>query len=450
MKNLINEHLYLEEPLVFGCIESQNGQELFVNGFHVDSDKHIKILEELDYPDHPDFQTIFNHNLLRDETTRGNRSGMPFRIDVFCRHYPAFQELNYQVKQFDKIQNEKYIYPIQLFTYIIEQLIQRPDIVYIPNKVIKDVQQNQAKILFFDWHEGFSRNETHIIPFLQSFADYYGLPESNIGFQDNNFSTPELHQSTPFRGFTYNYFESELAPREAFQRLVRIRQGDFSDIKDRFICLNRKANSHRDIITSYFWQRPDLNVAWSYMKVDDYHQRHTPDITVSGKKYSVTNAYSNSMPHYLDLHDKSTNMDAVVLNYDTIKSAAINLVTETYCDNRTTTFFSEKIYKPLCAGQPFMLFGDINSLQYLRNQGYKTYSEIFNETYDRDINYERRIEKVLEETERLNKLPKHKFNRIIASVADISLHNMLNTNRRVGGVVNQKQYLHTLQGWLNE
>ena len=63
--------------------------------------------------------------------------------------------------------------------------------------------------------------------------------------------------------------------------------------------------------------------------------------------------------------------------------ARVNYITvsETLCvENKK--HLTEKIFKPIAAGKPFILAGGVNNLEYLRSYGFKTFGDIWNENYD--------------------------------------------------------------------
>lgn len=73
-----------------------------------------------------------------------------------------------------------------------------------------------------------------------------------------------------------------------------------------------------------------------------------------------------------------------------------NIVTETvfYYDKLHLT---EKIFKPIVSKQPFMLLAAPGNLEYLRSYGFKTFSSIINESYDKIQDNDQRIEAVVKE-----------------------------------------------------
>jgi hypothetical protein len=59
----------------------------------------------------------------------------------------------------------------------------------------------------------------------------------------------------------------------------------------------------------------------------------------------------------------------------------VYLVTETLFYGRRS-HLTEKTFKPICLGMPFILAGPRGSLEYLRSYGFKTFSSIWDESYD--------------------------------------------------------------------
>jgi len=52
---------------------------------------------------------------------------------------------------------------------------------------------------------------------------------------------------------------------------------------------------------------------------------------------------------------------------------------------------TEKTFKPICLGMPFILVSTAGSLEYLRSYGFKTFSGIWDESYDLETNDARRL-----------------------------------------------------------
>jgi hypothetical protein len=59
-----------------------------------------------------------------------------------------------------------------------------------------------------------------------------------------------------------------------------------------------------------------------------------------------------------------------------------SLVSETLVDDTKLLHITEKSFKPIAFYHPFMIFGQAGLLEYLRNQGFETYDNLFDESYD--------------------------------------------------------------------
>jgi hypothetical protein len=67
-------------------------------------------------------------------------------------------------------------------------------------------------------------------------------------------------------------------------------------------------------------------------------------------------------------------------------------------------FLSEKIFKSIAMKHPFILVSVPHSLRYLKELGYKTFSDIIDESYDLEIDDGTRALKIIKEVERLANL----------------------------------------------
>ena len=71
-----------------------------------------------------------------------------------------------------------------------------------------------------------------------------------------------------------------------------------------------------------------------------------------------------------------------------------SLVAETN-DTNDEIFMTEKIWKPIIAQQPFVVHGNYLYLQRLREMGFKTFANYFDEDYDLEIDKDMRMDKIV-------------------------------------------------------
>jgi len=96
----------------------------------------------------------------------------------------------------------------------------------------------------------------------------------------------------------------------------------------------------------------------------------------------------------------------------------IHVVLETEYD-LDIKYFTEKTYKPLLAGLPFIWYGPKNSVQLLEKQGYKMYPFI-DYSFDKETIQHLKIKKLVDEIERLKTL---NLKELVIKHRDISEHN---------------------------
>ena len=76
---------------------------------------------------------------------------------------------------------------------------------------------------------------------------------------------------------------------------------------------------------------------------------------------------------------------------------------ETCCSNNwpyNELFITEKTYKPIVHFMPFIVAGSAGTLKHLRDKGYETFPEIFDESYDKEINSHKRMEMIVEQIQK--------------------------------------------------
>jgi hypothetical protein len=79
--------------------------------------------------------------------------------------------------------------------------------------------------------------------------------------------------------------------------------------------------------------------------------------------------------------------------FDQSAESLLYLVTETVATGRRH-HLTEKTFKPIAMGMPFIIVGTQGSLQYLRSYGFQTFGDLWDESYDNEPDDHLRIEKI--------------------------------------------------------
>lgn len=346
-----------------------------------------------------------------------------------------------EFKLVDEIKDENYVYPLLLHGGGHLQVEHDPAFV-LPDKVVADVKRNKCKILIHEIYEGHGFNCNKMKDFILKFSEYYDINLTSIGFLDANYLTPALQKMYGTTGFYFPYWESHVFPvyqgyMPIAQNLLR-RLNNQTNFEYRFLNLNRRERYHRSIMAHFLYTYHNDKTLWSFLEV-----RHTPSII---EHSDVESDFLEQLPKIIDV-ELDTN--ETIINLDLQNKAWLNLVSETLFETSDTLFFSEKIYKPLLFGQPFILIGAPHSLKLLRKQGYQTFAPFINEGYDDIIDPTERMKEIFIEINRLANLPEDEIKRMERHFHDRYLHNHLNLVSRVSSKVEIYNVVNQVKEWVN-
>jgi hypothetical protein len=321
------------------------------------------------------------------------------------------EKIEYQ--SIDNIQNDKHIYIINIFnvTFFYENL----DIGFscISEKYLNDVRNGKSKIVLMLLYEGTSGSkDNYDLEIINKWRKDSDLPTNSIYFCCGNLL---CNQITIEKGLGITSIP--ILDFEAWNKY----QGDvveYYPINDRnlFLNYNRNCRLHRieflnNILNADIFDRGLISLG----KVDDGHGHN---------KFLVENS-----PITIDeSYDLKFNMACNITKGDYEKTF-LSVVSETLVDE-DTLFITEKTWKPIMVGHPFMILGNQGTLKYLKSIGYKTFSSWINEEYDDISDSAIRSVKIVEELEKLSKKSVEELVEIRKEMMEICKHNHENFNVR--------------------
>ena len=107
--------------------------------------------------------------------------------------------------------------------------------------------------------------------------------------------------------------------------------------------------------------------------------------------------------------------------FDESAESLLYLVTETVATGRRW-HLTEKTFKPIALGMPFVIVGTRGSLEYLRSYGFRTFGDIWDESYD-DADDDVRIEKIAKLLKDLDSMSVDQKQKLFESAHDVIEHN---------------------------
>jgi len=100
------------------------------------------------------------------------------------------------------------------------------------------------------------------------------------------------------------------------------------------------------------------------------------------------------LPRLFDGEETQQMTSCWLSNFKEVTDSLVYVPTETVYFGRRT-HITEKTFKAIALEMPFVLVAPAGSLDYMREYGFKTFGDIFDESYDQETNDIQRIEKVV-------------------------------------------------------
>ena len=150
-----------------------------------------------------------------------------------------------------------------------------------------------------------------------------------------------------------------------------------------YINLNRVAREHRCILMQALINNNMLSDGYNtWANTGDNYARFLidhPNSTINNHTYDI-----------LDVEDITAANPTAHTPLEYCKKSFLYIVTETHIGTNVM-FLSEKSYKPISIGMPFMILGNPGTLSLLQNKGYTTFNKWFDESYDLPMPIDQRI-----------------------------------------------------------
>ena len=223
------------------------------------------------------------------------------------------------------------------------------------------------------------------------------LEDNNLN-NSNKFHKNILHESHPFfLGMTSPY---------SFNISKRI-------FDKKFICLNSRKTPHRVDIIKFLYET---------LISDESILTH--NFNVFGNSPNSINIMTelDSIKH--NIYNTSC-YKPMLLNYQTF----CNIVTETFFYKKNITFITEKTEKCFSAGQPFIVVSTPKFLHELKNLGYKTFDQWWDESYDDEVDDFKRLEKIKDTIRYINNFSLEKLSEIYSEMIPVLHHNRRNNEK---------------------
>lgn len=118
------------------------------------------------------------------------------------------------------------------------------------------------------------------------------------------------------------------------------------------------------------------------------------------------------------------------LIHERIRDAFFFIVHETLTRSTDALFISEKTYKPLRLGLPFLIYGSPFILEHLRDLGFRTFHPLIDERYDQEPDDVMRLRLFLTELDRIGRLTPGQVQQLHQDLIPVVRHNLAHLQNR--------------------
>jgi hypothetical protein len=197
-----------------------------------------------------------------------------------------------------------------------------------------------------------------------------------------------------------------------------------------FICLNRNVRYHRVALLGMLQDRKllDDNIVSCHVSFDgkdltqEFIKFANEDLKRGLYSRQAHTELLKRIPIVADAHQVKGLTTLTEFTEKLHLKAFFSVVTETHFFSEPI-FLTEKTYRPMIHGRPFLIATTAGHLKEVRRSGFETFPEIFNEEYDTIEDSYKRIEAIANETARIAAQPIRLKQQMLEKVKDKLLHN---------------------------
>ena len=330
--------------------------------------------------------------------------------------------------------NEKYFYPIFLNSndYFIEN---EKGFKVISENILNDVRNNKAKIVLFFPTEGYSgSNLPHYekdLIIIQSWIDEVNIPSNNVYYIGGNLCLEEVARNDSRIKFNCKGISTFETWNNFYQYSDIKLEFKPADVKYLYLNMNRMPRRHRLIMLLKLADSGLFNVGrnsfnlmygsfvstanhycWEFNKEKEYTNRLC-NIGSILDEYKVLNIDTDTTPNL-----------AINLNIEIFEKTFISLVTETLAADNCI-FFTEKIWKPIIIGHPFIVLSGNNTLALLKEYGFRTFDKWIDESYDEASNFDIKTDIIINNLKKFNGMTVEQLKAIRNEMKEVCDHNRI-------------------------
>ena len=307
----------------------------------------------------------------------------------------------------------------------------------IHDRVKNDIREQKCTLIFEYTAEPHSWNAIDMFDKLEEWRVAEKFPTNSLYFLSGNLQADRVVKDRNY-GYVAKGFSTFEAPLKPATQIPEFNPIDDANL---FLNYNRRPRVHRFLFLHNVYrdklQNRGLysfggetfndedfyikNGVLKYKSAANPHGRFDTICEVDTKISELINKKELK----IDGQSLVDNLALTPYVYEDYSRTFLSVVNETNVDN-DILFLSEKIWKPILLQHPFLVIGNPYTLQALRDMGYKTFGDFWDESYDAILDFDQRIEAVNKILIKLSKHSVEELKEIRKQMTDILTYNHAN------------------------
>jgi hypothetical protein len=256
----------------------------------------------------------------------------------------------------------------------------------IPSRVIKAAKSKKIRILILSVIEGdnFTSDAFNGFEHLHNTVRLLGLPKYSVIIVSGNLNASqqyldwcsvnlkepyiEFQEGVEWDGKTSN--DSILSPKPV-------------SVKDYCLPFNSLNRAHRNHRTEHLYFLAE-NKLTGLVSGGAWFATHPidPPIYQTVEYNHYNSVLAANYPKTVDVEDLVNQVPNLINNFEIYENSQLTVVTESHFNQTGGLFITEKTFRPLLVGHPFMILGQKGTLKKLRSWGFQTDFDGIDQSYD--------------------------------------------------------------------
>jgi hypothetical protein len=253
----------------------------------------------------------------------------------------------------------------------------------IPSRVIKAAKSKKIRILILSIVEGdnFTSDAFDGFAHLHNTVRLLGLPKYSVLIVSGNLNANQQYLDWCRVNLKEPYIEFQ----EGVEWDGKMSHPPTSPvvIKDYSLPFNSLNRAHRSHRTEHLYFLAE-NKLTGLVSGGAWFATHTIDTpvyqTVEYNHYKIL--LTANYPKTIDVKDLVNQVPNLINNLEIYENSQLTIVTESHFNQTGGLFITEKTFRPLLVGHPFMVLGQKGTLEKLRSWGFQTDFDGIDQSYD--------------------------------------------------------------------